>query len=108
MPGIKKYQITEPWLDLHCELGEGPHLDRSRHWLRFVDIRGKKLHQVDLAKGPSSLRTFELDNWITVTADIEGNDNEFVYSDNFGYGIIHKDTGKLRPLKEYWIEKERE
>lgn len=107
MPEVKKYTVTEPWLDLHCQLGEGPCWDRSRNVLRFVDIVGKKVHQVDLAKGPSSLKTFTVPDCITVTAEIEGHPDEFVYGGKFGYGIMHKDTGADRKLTPYWTDAER-
>lgn len=107
MADIKKYKITEPYLNLGCELGEGPHWDKSRNALRFVDIRGKKVYQVDLAKGPSSLKTLESPECVTVTAEIEGNDDEFVYGGKYGYGIMHKDTGKVRDLKPFWTDAER-
>ena len=107
MPDIKKYPLTTPWLDLHCELGEGPHWDRALNRLRFVDIRGKKVHQVDLAAGPSSLKTFEVENCVTVTAEIEGNDSEFVYGGKFGFGVMRKDTGERRQLRGFWGEGER-
>lgn len=107
MANVKKYKVTEPWLDIHCKLGEGPHWDRTRNTLRFVDIVGKKVHQVDLAKGPGSLKTFNVKECITVTAEIEGNDEEFAYGGKLGYGIMHKDTGKERTLKLFWTDAER-
>ena len=107
MATIKKYRVTEPWLDLHCKLGEGPHWDRSRNALRFVDIQGKKVYQVDLAKGPSSLKALDVQACVTATADIEGNDDEFVYGGKFGYGIMHKDTGKERSVQPFWTDAER-
>lgn len=90
MADIKKYKITEPWLDIHCQLGEGPHWDQTRNALRFVDIVGKKVYQVDLAKGPSSLKALDVKDCVTVTAEMEGNDDQFVYGGKFGYGIMHK------------------
>lgn len=38
MAEIKKYTITEPYLDLSCALGEAPFFETSRHELRFVDL----------------------------------------------------------------------
>lgn len=108
MTEVKRYKIKEPWLDIHCGLGEGPHWDVSRNTLRFVDIVNKKVHQVDLAKGPSSLKTFDVKECVTVSADIEGNDKQFVYGGKFGYGVMHKDTGEVRNLQFFWTDAERE
>jgi hypothetical protein len=72
MAGIKKWIVTEPYLNLHCGLGEGPYYEKATNTLRFVDIKKKRLHTVDLSKGPESLKTLQFDMPVTVTADIEG------------------------------------
>ena len=100
MAEIKRYKITEPYLELNCGLGEAPFWEKSRDRLRFVDIVKKKLHTVNLSKGPSSHKEQGLDFSIGTTADIEGNDEEFVFGGKLGYGIMHRDTGKTR-----WIRK---
>lgn len=58
---MKTWRVTEPYLDLHCALGEGPYYETATHSLRFVDIKKKQLHTVDLKVGPSSLKTLQLD-----------------------------------------------
>jgi len=45
---------------MKCGLGEAPFYETSTHSLRFVDIVKEKLHVVDLAKGPSSLKSYDL------------------------------------------------
>lgn len=107
MSDIKRYTIQEPYLDLGCALGEGPFYDQGRNILRFVDIVKKKVHMIDLAKGPSSHKEFTLDHSISVTADIEGNDGEFVFGGKLGYGIMNKDNGKVRWIKKMWTDAER-
>ena len=37
MPEIKKYKITEPYLDVHCGLGEAPYvLQNGIHDISFT------------------------------------------------------------------------
>ncbi len=79
MADIKKYEITEPYLNLNCGLGEAPFWEKSRDSLRFVDIVNRKLHTINLSKGPTSHQQFDLDFSIATTADIEGNDEEFIF-----------------------------
>lgn len=108
MAEIKKYKVTEPYLDLNCSLGEAPFWEKSRDSLRFVDIVGKKLHTVNLSEGPSSHKQIDLEYSIGTTADIEGNDEEFIFGGKWGYGIMHRDTGKVRWIKYMWNDRERE
>ena len=49
--------ISQPWLDTHCSLGEGPFWEEETNTIRFLDIEKQKLMRVDLNKGPSSLTT---------------------------------------------------
>lgn len=70
MPEIKKYKITEPYLDLQCGLGEGPFYEKDTNRLRFVDIVKKKLHYVNLAEGPSSHKQWDLEESIGTTAGV--------------------------------------
>lgn len=90
MPELKKYKITEPYLHLSCGLGEGPFWEKDRNVLRFVDIVKKKLHTVDLSQGPSSHKQWDLDFSIGTTADIEGNDKEFLFGGKSGYGVFNR------------------
>ena len=96
MGEIKKYTVTEPYLDIKCALGEGPFWEKDRNSLRFVDIKDKKLHTVDLSSGPSSHKVIDLDFSIAHTADIEGNDEEIIFGGKLGYGILNRESGKSR------------
>ncbi|KAF2771165.1 hypothetical protein EJ03DRAFT_359520 [Teratosphaeria nubilosa] len=107
MPEIKKYKITEPYLDLQCGLGEAPFWEKSHNSLRFVDIVKKKVHFVDLTKGPSSHRQLDLDFNVGTTADIEGNDEEFIFGGKYGYGVMNRQTGESRWLSKMWTDEER-
>ena len=107
MGEIKTYKVTEPYLNLHCSLGEAPFWERSRDSLRFVDIVKKKLHTVNLSEGPSSHKEVDLKYSIGTTADIEGNDEEFVFGGKLGYGIMNRDSGKTRWIKRMWNDSER-
>lgn len=62
------------------------------------------MHRVDLAVGPSSLRTIQLDLSVGTTADIEGEDHkdEFVFGGKSGYGVMKKETGEWRYIKKMW------
>ncbi|WPG97280.1 Hypothetical protein R9X50_00005400 [Acrodontium crateriforme] len=107
MAEIKKYTIAEPYLDLHAQLGEGPHWEQDRNTLRFVDIAKKKLYFIDLKQGPSSLRTIDLDFSIGVTADIESNEDEIVFGGKLGYGILNRSSGATRWIAKMWNDDER-
>ena len=108
MPEIKKYKVTEPYLNLHCGLAEGPFWERSRHSLRFVDIVNSKLHFVDLHAGPSSLQTWDLPFNVGTTADIEGNETEFIAGGKYGFAIFNRETGQHRWVAKFWTAAERE
>lgn len=102
MPDIKKYKVTEPWLKTNCGLGEAPFWDEKSNTLRFFDIVKQQMHTVDLNKGPSSHQTIDLPFSIGTTANIEGNDEEFVFGGKSGYGIMNKKTGDVRYIKKMW------
>jgi sugar lactone lactonase YvrE len=95
MPEIKKYKITEPYLHVSCGLGEGPFYERDSNSLRFVDIVKNKLHTVQLDKGPSSHKQWDLDFSIGTTADIEGNDQEFIFGGKSGYGLFNREVSDI-------------
>jgi sugar lactone lactonase YvrE len=40
------------------------------------------------------------------TADIEGNDTEFIFGGKFGYGICNRSTGEYRWIKKVWSDDE--
>ncbi|KAK3217419.1 hypothetical protein GRF29_1g3011553 [Pseudopithomyces chartarum] len=107
MTDVKQYEITEPWLKLHCALGEAPFWEESTNTLRFVDVEKQELHHVSLAQGPSSHKIVKQnDICITVTADIEGNDKEFIFGGKYGYGVCNRETGEYRWIKKVWNEEE--
>ncbi|TKA69514.1 hypothetical protein B0A55_08391 [Friedmanniomyces simplex] len=107
MPDIKKYKIIEPYLDLHGRLLEAPFWEKDRNTFRFVDIVKRKLHLVDPTVGPSSHKEHDLDFSIGTTADIEGNDAEFIFGGKRGYGIMNRETGQSRWVKDMWDDEER-
>lgn len=67
----------------------------------------KKLHFVDLSKGPSSHKQFDLPISIGTTADIEGNDEEIIFAGKHGYGLMKRETGEWRWIKKMWTDEER-
>lgn len=40
------------------------------------------------------------------TADIDGNDTEFIFGGKFGYGVCNRNTGEYRWIKKVWSEEE--
>ncbi|OQO08662.1 hypothetical protein B0A48_06532 [Cryoendolithus antarcticus] len=106
-PEIKRYKITEPWLNTHCSLGEGPYWESSTNTVRFVDIIKKRLHFVPLSGSLDSLKTHQLDYSIGTTANIEGNDDELIVGGQLGYGIFTRSTGDLRWIQKFWNDEER-
>jgi len=106
MPEIKKYKVTEPWLKTSCGLGEAPFWEQDTNTLRFFDIVKEKMHTVNLDEGPSSHKTIDLPFSIGTTADIEGNNDEFVFGGKLGYGIMNKKTGDVRYIKKMWEAQE--
>ncbi|KAF2476735.1 SGL-domain-containing protein [Lindgomyces ingoldianus] len=103
--GVKKYKITEPWIRLNCALGEGPFWEDKTNMLRFIDVEKMEYHRVDLNAGPSSYKLVrKMDVSIGCTADIEGNDREFIFGGKYGYGLANKETGEYRWLKKVWNE----
>lgn len=107
MPEIKKYKVTEPYINLDCGLGEAPFWEKDRGTLRFVDIVKKHLYFLDPSTGPSSLKKQNLDFNVGTTADIEGNDKEFIFGGKRGYGIMNRETGESRWVAEMWGEDDR-
>ncbi|KAL1305220.1 hypothetical protein AAFC00_002138 [Neodothiora populina] len=106
MPEIKRYKVTEPWLKTDCGLGEAPFWDKESNTLRFFDIIKQKMHTVDLNIGPSSHKVFDLPISVGTTANIEGNDDEFVFGGKSGYGIMNKKTAEWRYIKKMWDTEE--
>jgi sugar lactone lactonase YvrE len=102
-PEIKTWTVTEPYLNIHCGLGEAPYYEAETNTLRFVDIKKKQLHTVDLAAGPASLKTLQLDMPVGVTADIEGVDprEKILVGGKSGIYILERKTGKYELLKRF-------
>lgn len=98
---IKVWEVKEPYVDLHCLLGEGPFYEEATHSVRFVDIRKNQLHTVDLAAGPGSLHTLQLDTRISVTADIEGVDprEKLAVGLKYGFAVLDRKTGQYEYLQ---------
>ncbi|KAJ1335315.1 L-arabinonolactonase [Microdochium nivale] len=92
---LQEWTVTEPYLNLHCGLGEGPFYEAASNTLRFVDIKKKRLHAVDLAKGPGSVTTLQLDTRCTVTADIKGVDpaDKILIGAKYGIAVLDRRTG---------------
>lgn len=110
MPEIQKWKVSEPYLDLHCGLGEAPFYERNTNTLRFVDIKKRHLHTFSLADGPSSLKTLQLDMPVGVTADIEGVDNteKILVGGKHGIALLERKTGKYEYLKRFYDDGERD
>lgn len=102
------WTVTEPYLDLHCALGEGPYYEAPINTLRFVDIIKRQLHTVDLGKGPESLKTLQFDMPVGVTADIEGVDpaKKILVGGKSGVYVLERQTGKMVLLKRFHDAKE--
>lgn len=120
--------VIQPYLKIDCGLGEAPFWEKSSHHLRFVDIVKQKLHVINLDKGPSSLKSFDLDvpvGWVldlylayqnillffptnfknySTTADIEGTDDEIIVGAKHGYALLDMKTGKHEYIKRLWDE----
>jgi sugar lactone lactonase YvrE len=110
MASIQKWTVTEPYLDIHCGLGEAPYYEASRNHLRFVDIKNKRLHSVNLSIGPSSLTTLQLDMPVGVTADIESEDSskKILVGGKSGVYILDRESGKYELLKKYYDSEEKD
>lgn len=96
MPDFQVWTATEPFVEPHCKLGEGPFYESGTNTLRFVDIIQHRLHTVSLADGPSSLTTLQLDAPVTVTADIEGVDprEKILIGVKYGLAVLDRGSGK--------------
>ncbi|KAM5342143.1 hypothetical protein ACJ41O_015174 [Fusarium nematophilum] len=99
---LQQWVVTEPYLNLHCQLGEGPYYEEATHSLRFVDIREMRLHTVSLAQGPSSVPSISLDEPISVTADIEGYDasSRILAGLKYGIAVLDRKAGTYEYLAQ--------
>ncbi|KAK3937245.1 hypothetical protein QBC46DRAFT_393106 [Diplogelasinospora grovesii] len=100
---MQEWQVTEPYLDLHCQLGEGPFYEKATNTLRFVDIIKKQVHTVSLSEGPGSLKTLQLDSPVTVTADVEGYDpqDKILIGVKYGLALLDRKTGKYEYVTRF-------
>lgn len=96
MAPSQQWTAGEPYIHLHCGLSEGPYYEKQSNTLRFVDIKKKRLHSIDLAKGPSSVKTIQLDVPIGVTANIQGVDpaKKILVGLKYGVAVLDRETEK--------------
>ncbi|ETN46656.1 uncharacterized protein HMPREF1541_00842 [Cyphellophora europaea CBS 101466] len=103
---MKTYTVSEPFLDVRCELAEGLYWEASEgeNHLRFVDIVKQDVYRVDLARGPEALTKRSLDTSISVTADIADSKDAFIFGGKRGIGIASKlESEKYhRYVKGFW------
>ncbi|KAI0200692.1 hypothetical protein F4808DRAFT_460513 [Astrocystis sublimbata] len=94
-PTLQEWHVTEPYLHLQSALGEGPYYEAETNSLRFVDIKKKRLHWVNLDAGPASATTVQLDTPVTVTANIEGVDprERILIGVKYGIAVLDRRTG---------------
>ncbi|KAK4044004.1 hypothetical protein C8A01DRAFT_31877 [Parachaetomium inaequale] len=104
---LQQWHVSEPYLETHCSLGEGPYYEPATNTLRFVDIIKKQLHTVSLTEGPSSLKTLQFDESVTVTADIEGRDPQetLLVGAKQGLAVLDRKTGKYEYVTKFGEEK---
>lgn len=95
MSASQQWTAGAPYINLHCGLAEGPYYEKETNSLRFVDIKKKQLHTVDLARGPESVQSLQLDVPIGVTADIEGVDptDKILAGLKYGAAVLDRKTG---------------
>ena len=100
---LQQWHVDAPYLETHCKLGEGPYYEPASNSLRFVDIIQKQLHTVSLTDGPSSLKTTQFDECVTVTADIEGRDPQetILIGAKQGLAVLDRKTGKYEYLTKF-------
>lgn len=101
--GFQEWTVTEPYLNLHCKLGEGPYYEETTNILRFVDIINKRVHTVSLSEGPDSVKTIQLDVPVTVTADVEGHDpqDKILLGVKYGIALLDRKTGTYEYLTKF-------
>ncbi|KAJ4424645.1 rRNA-processing protein cgr1 [Gnomoniopsis sp. IMI 355080] len=100
---FQDWTVTEPYLNLHCKLGEGPYYEEATNSLRFVDIINKRVHSLSLTEGPDSVKTIQLDVPVTVTADVEGHDpqDKILIGAKYGIALLDRKTGKYEYLLKF-------
>jgi len=100
---LQRWHVGEPYLETHCSLGEGPYYEPATNTLRFVDIIKQQLHTVSLTEGPSSLKTQQFSEAVTVTADIEGRDPQeaLLIGAKQGLAVLDRKTGKYEYVTKF-------
>lgn len=100
---IQQWHVTEPYVDLHCGLGEGPYYEKATRTLRFVDIKEKRIHTVSVTDGPASLTTLQLDERPTVTANVAGLDpqQKLLVGLKYGIALLDRPTGRYEYLARF-------
>lgn len=95
--------MSEPYLNLHCKLGEGPYYEAATNSLRFVDIINKRVHTVSLTEGPDSVKTIQLDVPVTVTADVDGVDpqEKILIGVKYGIALLDRNTGTYEYVAKF-------
>ncbi|KAK4140344.1 uncharacterized protein C8A04DRAFT_32160 [Dichotomopilus funicola] len=104
---LRQWSVSEPYLETHCSLGEGPYYEPGTNTLRFVDIIKQRLHTVSLTEGPSSLKTLQFSEAITVTADIRGRDPQeaLLVGAKQGLAVLDRKTGQYEYVTKFEDEK---
>ncbi len=102
-PEIQQWHVTKPYLNLHCQLGEGPYFEAAANALRFVDIKKKQIHTVSLNEGPDSVTTIQLDVPVTVTANVEGYEpaDKILIGLKYGVALLDRKTGQYEYLTKF-------
>lgn len=90
MASIMKYVITQPYLDIGCQLGEAPFFDSINGVLRFVDNIMEKLHIVEIGESPRHVGYVKLPCAAASTADIERYDQRLVFGAKYGFAFMVK------------------
>lgn len=104
---LQRWHVSEPYVETHCSLGEGPYYEPATNTVRFVDIIKQQLHTVSLTEGPSSLKTLQFNEAVTVTADIEGRDPQeaLLIGAKQGLAVLDRKTGKYEYVTKFNDEK---
>ncbi|KAK3313834.1 hypothetical protein B0H66DRAFT_363354 [Apodospora peruviana] len=100
---FQEWEVKEPFLDMHCHLGEGPYFEKATNTLRFVDIKQKRIHTVSLSDTDKKVETLQLDVPVTVTANVEGLDprEKLLVGVKFGLALLDRKTGAYEYISRF-------